>query len=69
MENNFTTQPQSHQKLEMFAGAEQEAPEDALSADERTQLRELCVLIVISEFLETNEKPPYEKYDLEGPTS
>jgi hypothetical protein len=58
MENNFTTQPQSHQKLEMFAGEEQEAPDDGLSADEKIQLRELCVLIVISEFLETAGNQP-----------
>jgi len=69
MENNFTTQPQSHQRLEMFAGEEPEAPDDGLSTDERTQLRELCVLIVISEFLETNEKTRYERCDLEGPAS
>jgi hypothetical protein len=53
----------------MFAGEEQEPPEDGLSADEKIQLRELCVLIVISEFLETNEKTGYERCDLEGPTS
>ena len=53
----------------MFAEEEQEAPDDGLSADERTQLRELCVLIVISEFLERNEKTGYERCDLEGLTS
>ena len=30
--------------------------EDGLTAEEKTQLRELCVLIVISEFLETNKE-------------
>jgi hypothetical protein len=34
---------------------EQEANDDGLTAEEKTQLRELCVLIVISEFLETDE--------------
>jgi hypothetical protein len=57
MESKFTNETQSQQKLEMFAEEEPEAPDDGLSADERTQLRELCVLIVISEFLETNERP------------
>ena len=69
MESNFTSETQNHQRLEMFAGEEQEVPEDGLSADERTQLRELCVLIVISEFLETNEKTRYGRCDLEGPAS
>lgn len=68
MESNFTTQHQSHQRLEMFAEEEQEAPDDELSVDERTQLRELCVLIIISEFLEMNEKTGCEGCDLEGPT-
>jgi hypothetical protein len=67
MENNFTSETQSHQRLEMFPGEEPEAPDDGLSADERTQLRELCVLIVISEFLETNEKTRYGNCDLEDP--
>jgi hypothetical protein len=30
--------------------------EDGLTAEEKTQLRELCVLIVISEFLEKNRE-------------
>ena len=30
--------------------------DDDLTAEEKTQLRELCVLIVISEFLENNEE-------------
>ena len=30
--------------------------EDGLTAEEKTQLRELCVLIVISEFLENHTK-------------
>jgi len=64
MENNFTTQSQSHQKLEMFPGQEQEAPDDGLSTDEKIQLRELCVLIVISEFLETERKTAYAQPDL-----
>ena len=29
--------------------------DDGLTPEEKTQLRELCVLIVISEFLESNE--------------
>jgi hypothetical protein len=64
MENNFTSEPQSHQRLEMFPGEEQEAPDDGLSADEKNQLRELCVLIVISEFLETERKTAYAQPDL-----
>jgi hypothetical protein len=42
----------------MPAGEEPEALDDGLSADEKTQLRELCVLIVISEFLETAGNQP-----------
>jgi hypothetical protein len=57
MESNFTSETQSHQRLEMSAGEEHEASDDGLSADEKTQLRELCVLIVISEFLETRQPP------------
>ena len=30
--------------------------DDGLSSEERTQLRELCVLIMISEFLESNKE-------------
>jgi hypothetical protein len=56
--NNFTNETQRHRRLEMFAGEEHEADDDGLSADERTQLRELCVLIVISEFLETAGNQP-----------
>jgi hypothetical protein len=48
----------------MFAGEEQEAPDDGMSADEKIQLRELCVLIVISEFLETERKTGYAEPDL-----
>jgi hypothetical protein len=58
MESNFTSEPQSHQRLEMFPGEKPEAPDDGLSADEKIQLRELCVLIVISEFLETAGSQP-----------
>jgi hypothetical protein len=32
------------------------ANEDGLTPEEKTQLRELCVLIVISELLETNHE-------------
>jgi hypothetical protein len=32
------------------------ANDDGLTPEEKTQLRELCVLIVISEFLETDRK-------------
>ena len=35
-----------------------EANDDGLSSEERVQLRELCVLIVISEFLETAGNQP-----------
>jgi hypothetical protein len=63
MENNFTSETQS-QRLEMSAGEEQEAPDDGLSAEEKIQLRELCVLIVISEFLETERKTAYAEPDL-----
>jgi hypothetical protein len=41
-----------------------EANEDGLSAEERIQLRELCVLIVISEFLETERKTTNAQPDL-----
>jgi hypothetical protein len=58
MKSNFSTETQSHQRLEVSAGEEPEAPDDGLSADEKTQLRELCVLIVISEFLETAGNQP-----------
>jgi hypothetical protein len=58
MKSNFSTETQSHQRLEVSAGEEREAPDDGLSADEKTQLRELCVLIVISEFLETAGDQP-----------
>jgi hypothetical protein len=68
MENNFTSETQS-QRLEMSAAEELEAPDDGLSADEKIQLRELCVLIVISEFLETNEKTRHERCDVEKPLS
>jgi hypothetical protein len=63
MENNFTGETQS-QRLEMFAAEEQEAPDEGLSAEEKIQLRELCVLIVISEFLETERKTAYAEPDL-----
>jgi hypothetical protein len=35
-------------------GREETLPDDALTPEEKTQLRELCVLILISEFLENN---------------
>jgi hypothetical protein len=35
---------------------EQAENEDGLTPEEKTQLRELCVLIVISEFLEANRR-------------
>jgi hypothetical protein len=41
-----------------------EANDDGLSVDERIHLRELCVLIVISEFLENNRKTAYLQHDL-----
>ena len=41
-----------------------EANDDGLSAEERVQLRELCVLIVISEFLETERRTAYPQPDL-----
>jgi hypothetical protein len=63
MKSNFTTETQSHQRLEVSAGEEHEAPDDGLSADEKTQLRELCVLIVISEFLETAGKGKFHHED------
>ena len=65
MGNNFPNESQSQQTLEMLPAEEHD---DGLSADERIQLRELCVLIVISEFLETKRKTEYERFDLEGPT-
>lgn len=68
MKSSFTSETRSHQRLEMLTEEEKDAHDDGLSADERTQLRELCVLIVISEFLETNEKTACEGCDLEGPT-
>jgi hypothetical protein len=37
-------------------GREETLPDDALTPEERTQLRELCVLILISEFLEDNRE-------------
>ena len=64
MESNFTSETQSHQRLEMSTGEEHEASDDGLSADEKTQLRELCVLIVISEFLETEGKTAHAQPDL-----
>ena len=69
MESNFTSETQRHQSLEMFPREEPKAPDDGLSPDERTQLRELCVLIVISEFLETNAKAGHERCDVEEPLS
>jgi hypothetical protein len=40
-----------------ISGREEPAEdEDSLTAEEKTQLRELCVLIVISEFLENNRE-------------
>jgi hypothetical protein len=41
-----------------------EADDDGLSAEERVQLRELCLLIVISEFLETKRKTADGQNDL-----
>ena len=41
-----------------------EADDDGLRAEERVQLRELCLLIVISEFLETERKATYGQNDL-----
>jgi hypothetical protein len=38
------------------SGREAPENEDGLTAEEKTQLRELCVLIVISEFLEKNRE-------------
>jgi hypothetical protein len=61
MRSNFTNETQMHQRSEMSAEEEREAPDDSLSADEKTQLRELCVLIVISEFLETAGNQPSDK--------
>jgi|HubBroStandDraft_5_1064220.scaffolds.fasta_scaffold1439884_2 hypothetical protein len=58
MRSNFTGETRWHQRSEMPAGEEPEALDDGLSADEKTQLRELCVLIVISEFLETAGNQP-----------
>jgi hypothetical protein len=58
MRSNFTGETRRHQRSEMPAGEEPEALDDGLSADEKTQLRELCVLIVISEFLETAGNQP-----------
>ena len=69
MENNFTGETQSHPRLEAFAEEEPEAPYDGLSPDERAQLRELCVLTVISEFLETKQKTGHERCDVEEPLS
>ena len=37
-------------------GGESAENEDGLTAEEKIQLRELCVLIVISEFLENQTK-------------
>ena len=48
----------------MSGRGEHEANDDGLSAEERVQLRELCVLIVISEFLESERKTPYAQPDL-----
>jgi hypothetical protein len=36
--------------------AEADANEDGLTPEEKTELRELCVLILISESLETNRE-------------
>jgi len=48
-----------------MSGSEaREANDDGLSAEERVQLRELCVLILISEFLETERKTAYAQNDL-----
>ena len=44
-----------HEVNPLVIGQEESAgDDDGLSSEERTQLRELCVLIMISEFLETN---------------
>jgi hypothetical protein len=48
----------------MSAWEKHEANDDGLSVDERIQLCELCVLIVISEFLENNRKTAYVQHDL-----
>jgi hypothetical protein len=48
----------------MSAWEKHEANDDGLSVDERIQLRELCVLIVINEFLENNRKTAYLQHDL-----
>ena len=44
-----------------ISGREESAgDEDGLTVEEKNQLRELCVLIVISEFLETNSETGLE---------
>ena len=48
----------------MSGWEEHNTNDDGLSAEERVQLRELCVLIVISEFLETERKTTYAQTDL-----
>jgi hypothetical protein len=48
----------------MSAWETHEANDDGLSAEERVQLRELCVLIVISEFWK-----PSERLHTHNPTS
>ena len=40
--------------------------DDGLTPEEKTQLRELCVLIVISEFLEDNRRQNRPQQDHEG---
>jgi hypothetical protein len=40
----------------LSGGEELAENEDGLTSEEKTQLRELCVLIVISEFLENHTK-------------
>jgi hypothetical protein len=46
-----------HEVNPLVMGQEESAgDDDGLSSEERTQLRELCVLIMISEFLERNNE-------------
>jgi len=40
--------------------------DDGLTLEEKTQLRELCVLIVISEFLESNSETGLAQPDRKG---
>jgi hypothetical protein len=70
VDHNFTTKTQSSQNigdirmrplleditLSVIKREEPAANDDGLTPEEKTQLRELCVLIVISEFLESNSE-------------